>query len=187
MDLILQFSEKMGEKYSSQIPLVESADQRLKLARLSTSLAIRTFSTEDSESVLVRKCHVRFVHEYLSELYDSATFGYKDYSDSLRHETEVRDKDELVEKLKKMPHARDVVRQMLDTVTISAFDLADMTGYDMDKCRELVGVLVRKNAIKRKKRFYEKTPSFIAVLKELQITGDLDNETAYAQTSTEDF
>src|SRR6056297_4091570 len=44
IQLILDLATEMGEQYSSKIPLVEGANQRIKLARLAISVAVRTFS-----------------------------------------------------------------------------------------------------------------------------------------------
>ena len=184
---ILFYASKMGKDYSSTIPLVEAADQRLKIARLATALAIRTYSTEDGVNVIVRKCHVKYVYEFLDGLYKKPCCGYRDYSEMIFHENTVHDADEIIEKIKALPYAKDTVRALLDSEYISAFDICDWTEMDIDRCRSLIGVLVRKNAIKRKKRNYVKAPSFIALLKKLQLEEKLSNETAYEQTSSEDF
>jgi hypothetical protein len=43
----------------------------------------------------------------------------------------------------------------------------DFGGLDQDNAQNILSLLVRKHALKRKKRFYEKTSSFIAMLKSL--------------------
>ena len=56
---ILDAANSMGSTYSSSIPIVEPGDQRLKLARLASALAGRTYScSEDGQTMIVRKCHV---------------------------------------------------------------------------------------------------------------------------------
>src|SRR5699024_4597781 len=44
---ILESASKMGRTYSSRIPLVEPADQRLKIARLAVAAAACVYSTDD--------------------------------------------------------------------------------------------------------------------------------------------
>ncbi len=185
---ILKHSSAMGKKYSSQIPLVEAADHRLKLARLATSLAARTFSTDDDgERVIVRKCHVDYVAGFMHRIYDSPIMGYGAYSALLKGDDELYDQEELTAALQAMPHASDSVRALLETNAFQVFDLADWTGMELEQCRDLMSLMVRKKAIKRGRRTYTKSPAFIALLKELQLNG-LENKSAdQAMTDAEEF
>lgn len=183
---ILKQASNMGSKYTSRIPLVESADQRLKLARLSTALAVRTFSTEDNEKIIVRKCHVEYVAKFLEDTYSSGAFGYLDYSNMIKRETTIGEKDEIIARLKNLPFAKSVVEAFLNTQIISVFDIIDWTGGEIDDCRSLVGLLVRNNAIKRSGRGYSKNQAFIALLKALKME-DLENETSFTKASKEEF
>jgi hypothetical protein len=61
----------MIAKYDSAIPLVESSEQDLRIARIAVAIAIRTFSTtDDPNTVLVRKCHVQLAHKLLVDAFD---------------------------------------------------------------------------------------------------------------------
>jgi len=185
---LLKYAGEMGDKYSSQIPLVETADHRLKLLRLSASLAARTFSTDNGGSSLtVRKCHVDYIANFMDKLYSSAVFGYNTFSDLLRGEDSLHDEKEIINELSAIPHAKDTVRSLLESKGITVFDIADLTGMDMDKCRELIGFLVRKNALKKGRRAYVKSPAFIALLKRLQLGDELENRTAADITGEEEF
>jgi len=183
---VLKASKEMGGKYSSRIPLVEAADQRLKIARISAAMAARTFSTNDNESILVRKCHVEYVHNFLDEIYSTTGCAYDEFSLMVHSEQTLHEPEEIKKRLSNISYARDTIRALLDSKTISVFDFADWTEMDIDQCRNLVGTLVRKNALKRGKRNYIKTPAFIALLKELR-AGDLTNETQYDMMNKEDF
>ena len=183
---ILRVASEMGQKYSSQIPLVEAADQRIKIARLSTALAIRLFSSPDGIKVVVQKCHVEFIHRFLEGLYSSTGSGYADYSRMVKNENTIHDPEDIKTKLREIPYARDAIRALLDTESFSVFDIADWTEMELDRCRELIGLLVRKNAIKRGKKNYEKTPAFIALLKVLK-SEKLENDTAYDKVKGEEF
>ncbi len=183
---ILKTASYMGSRYSSKIPLVESADQRLKLTRLATALAVRTFSTEDNATVCVRKCHVEYVSEYLEKIYSSAACGYLDYSNLIKKENEIKDKDFIIESLIKLPFAKSVVETFLDTKVFTIFDIIDWTELEVDECRKLIGLFVRNNAIKRYKRGYIKNQAFIALLKEMK-EKELTNETRYDKATQEEF
>ncbi len=168
---ILEYASIMGEKYVSNIPLVEAADQRLKIARLAVAMAVRTFShvEGDSEIVLVRTCHVEAVVSFMQDQYDKHTFGYLDYSRMIKSENEVRDEDQIKVRLNQLNYAKDVVKALLETNSFTAYDVSDWTEYSLDEARSFMGFLVRKNAVKRARRGYVKTTAFIALLKSLEI------------------
>lgn len=73
---ILGAATEMGQRYSSKIPLVEAADQRLKIARLSIAIAARLFSTDDGTNILVEKEHAEFIVQFLNKCYTSKALGY---------------------------------------------------------------------------------------------------------------
>jgi len=171
---ILEESSLLGKKYVANIPLIEPADQRLKLARLSAALAARTYSTE-GDGVLVRPCHVEYISMALDQIYSQATFGYADYSRMIQTENELRDPDQVKDRVRALPFARDVVRAMLDSTSFSPFDVGDWTNYSIEESRSFIGFLVRKNALKRARRGYMKTMAFITTLKELNME-ELKNE-----------
>jgi len=186
MEAILKSASKMSDKYSSHIPLVEAADQRIKLARLSTSLAARTFSTEDNKSLIVRKAHVDYIVKFLENIYSSQACGYLDYSNLIKRETTIKESKAIKKMLRELPYAKSVVETFLDTKVFTVFDIIDWTEMEIDQCRSLIGLLVRNNAIKRYRRGYVKNISFITLLKELKLE-DLTNETTYSKAEDEEF
>lgn len=184
VEAILRASDIMGEKYVSNIPLVEAADQRLKLARLSAAMAARTFSaTPDGLCVIVRKCHVEFVHDYLDRIYSSRAFGYAEYSKLIKSENTMQDPADVEAMLRGLPNAKDVIRNLLEWSQFSLTDWIDVTEHDKDEARMAVGMLVRKNAIRKGRGgMYVKLPAFITMLRNLEQEGNL--ETADRATLT---
>ena len=82
VEAILRYALKMGRQYSPKVPLVEGANQRMKLARLAVATAARVFSTDESgQKLLVKECHVDFVYHYLEEIFSKPSLGYKEFSD----------------------------------------------------------------------------------------------------------
>jgi len=176
IEAILEGATELGKMFVATIPLVEPADQRLKLARLSASLAARTFSTTDYETLEVHRCHVEYIIAFLKEQYAKASFGYLEYSRLLQGETELREKDAITEAITRLPYARDVVKQLLDMHSFRIFDIMDLTELDQDTARTFISVLVRSNAAKRERGFYVKTPAFIALLRSLDLENKLHND-----------
>ena len=84
---------EMGETYTSKVPLVMASNQRVKLARIGTAVAARTFSTDDGESLIVRAEHIDVARWLLDKFYSKPSFGYlqlsqqKDYLQDRRVES----------------------------------------------------------------------------------------------------
>ena len=67
---------EMGEIYSTKVPLVMASNQRVKLARIGTAIAARTFSTDDGENLIVRAEHIEVARWLLDKFYSKPSFGY---------------------------------------------------------------------------------------------------------------
>jgi len=173
IDEVLNTATAMGKKYTSAIPLVESADQRLKLARLSCSLAARLYSTDDGERLIVRAAHVRSVTKFLYKIYDSNSFGYLEYSNLLLGEVTLDDEPVVRKAILDLSYASDVVNALLNASVITSTDFLDWAGLTFDEARNLLGLLVRKRALKRYRSAYVKTPAFLKLLKDLRDSKDV--------------
>jgi hypothetical protein len=176
---ILEVAKRMGETYSSACPIVEPADQRLKLARLSVSLAIRTFSVLPDGRVCVRKAHVQVIEEFLNRIYKSASLGYYDYSVTQKGEFILKDAAEVELSIKALPHCATFVSMLLEAETLNAGDISNNTELPFERAQEVLGMLARNNCIKRsRKGGYRKTSAFIDLLKAMDRAGNLVDKTA---------
>ena len=171
IDATLEAAKEMSAKYSSAIPLVEAADQRLKIARLSCSVAARLFSTDDGERLLVRPAHVRVVTRFLDRLYSDPNLGYLEYSKQVTGEVVLEEEEPVRNRLLALPHVDDIVRTLLEANLLGASDIMDAAGIDFEEAKDVIGLLVRKRALKRYRTTYVKTPAFIALLKQMRATG----------------
>jgi hypothetical protein len=169
--LILQAATEMGDMYSSKIPIVEPADQRLKLARLSVALACRTFSTSDGKEVQVTEDHVAYVVQWLNSIYSNQYMAYHEYSryqKELDKELDADAKDEVIKVLAKLP----LVVELIDHLASQSYafkkpDLQDQVGYDNDQVRLVLKTLSSHKLIKTTARGYNKQPQFIRLIREL--------------------
>lgn len=176
-EAVLVASERLSAKYVANIPLVEAADQRLKVARMAAALACRTFSTEDGETLIVHKAHVECVEQFIDRVYSSKSFGYAEYSKLIKGETSMMDEAAVLGTIMNLPNAKDACTAMLAWSGFSAMDWGDVTEHDKDETRMALGILVRKNAIKRGRGgLYYKTPGFIELLKTVEQKAVLTNE-----------
>lgn len=91
--LILVVATEMSKTYSSQIPLVEPGEQRLRVARVAISIAARFHSTSDGETLLVGKPHVEVAAWLFRQCYDRPAFNYLGYSGGRQHMENLTEED----------------------------------------------------------------------------------------------
>jgi len=165
----------MARRYSSQIPLVEPADQRLKLARLATALAARTFSSDpEGKKIVVETVHVNFIAGFLDELYTNRYMAYNTYSEVRIADAELLYPETITEALKALPYPVETVRGLLRAPSIRWEDVAGFGGCDRDQAQNLVGLLQRNNALRRSRDGMFKTGAFIEYLKNVSFNGHGD-------------
>lgn len=157
----------MCKRYDESFPLVDRGTMRFKFARLAASLAARTFSNVNGH-LLIRRCHVDWVRNYVDRMYSDSSFGYADFSRAMRLTNEVIDPKEVMQELADTKHPLDLIRQLLHRDSITVLDITDWSEMDFDDARSLMSLLVRKHCLVREKREYVKTPGFIDLLKTLQ-------------------
>ena len=74
----LKAALELGDLYIEDPPLIQKANARIKVARIATALAARTFSTdEEGQRVVVRTAHVNGALQFIDDLYSAEKFGYK--------------------------------------------------------------------------------------------------------------
>ena len=164
IDAILQEAKKMAKEYTSQVPLVEGANQRIKLARMAVAVACRTFSTDDGERVLVKQEHVQFACDYLREVYGKQSLGYYDLSYQIRQQEKMaEDAQESINKF--LEQNPDVAKVFLMNNYINAKDLEDMCDLDSATVRRYLKFLAKNGMISKGSRGYTKQPMFIKILR----------------------
>lgn len=169
---ILSQTNRLCNEYTDILPLIDRGTTRHKIARLAVALAVRTFSvSEDHQSVLVRKCHVDYISNFLDELYSDSAFGYRDYSKAQVAANIVKDPSLVIAQIMSTKYPDELVSSLLFSEEITAVDLADWCEMDFDLARRMISMFVRKHAVFRKKNIYVKTPDFITLLKKLEEKG----------------
>lgn len=161
-DLILKLATEMGNKYSSAIPIVEAADQRLKLARLSIACACCMFSTSNGEDVIVTKEHVQFVADFMNKIYMSKSFGYDKLSE--KDKTNSDSSSEKLIALKKeylclpvMNH-NEMTNILYGLPYFSRNTLEDYTGLQKDELRSLIKFMTNRHLVEKIRGDYRRYP-----------------------------
>lgn len=186
---VLDAASLMGRDFSSGIPLVEPADQRFKIARLSVALAARLFSIGENDSVVVHPGHVEVCVEFLRRLYDDPVMGYREFSQSIQSEETIADPAEVKKCLLLTNHPRDLILSLQRQRLTRTEDIMNFSGLDRDGASRILSTLVRKNALLSVKGAYVKTPAFIAMLRDLSTGKELTEreaaETKFAKAGGE--
>jgi len=167
-EAILDSATQLCNEFSETVPIVDKGSMRLKLARLSASLAGRTFSTDDGRKLIIRKVHVDYLTSFLRKTYSSSTFGYADYTTALKMAHELVDPKAVTKHLNETPFPEDFCKQLLYTHKIDIQDIMDWCAWDRVEAMQMLSFLVRKHALMRDGRGYRKTPPFIELLKGLR-------------------
>ena len=168
IDEILKVSKQLGERYSSAIPLVQSENIRVKLARIAASIAGRVFSCDETgEKLVVKPEHVAVAVNFLHHCYTKPSMGYSTFSNSTLDRDQIKTTkalDECVDGL--ADRALDLVEGCLELNTITPGDLMDYTGQSKEWAQSLVSTLVRERALRKHGAVYVKKPAFIDYLRE---------------------
>jgi len=80
---------ELGRSYIEDPPLIQAADVREKIARISVALAARLFSTDKSaERVIVTRSHVEDAVRFINHIYSMDQFGYRERSEEAYRDRE---------------------------------------------------------------------------------------------------
>lgn len=168
---ILAAATEMGAKYSSKVPIVEAADQRIKIARLAVSAACCVFSTENGIDVIVKPEHVDFVVDFMNEIYCAKSFGY----DKLSEQT-IATSDTSEDNIKKlrMTFLTLPIMDMNEMASIlyqlpyfSRMTLEDYTGLSKDDLRMLLKFMTNNHLVDKVKGDYRRLPLGTELLENL--------------------
>lgn len=160
---ILKAATEMGAKYSSKVPIVEAADQRIKLARLSVAAAACVCSTDETFSkVIVKPEHVRFVVDFLNQLYCAKSFGYDKLSeqDHATSDTSASNIQKLRSKMLTLPimDFNEMVKILYQLPYFSRATLEDYTGLSKDDLRMLLKFLTTNTLVDKVRGDYRRLP-----------------------------
>jgi hypothetical protein len=165
VDACHDLGEKMCRRFSSDCPIVNTMEQKIKMARLAVALACRTFSTDPTgEKVIVTPEHVQYVYDFVSAQYAMPHFGFDTYSRHIRSSETIKDKAIVEEVITRWGEA--FIYQVLNSYQINVKFIEEGTGSEYNDAKMQLAKLLRNGALTKKHNFYVKTPAFIRMLKE---------------------
>lgn len=163
--LILTRATEMGRRYSSKVPLVEAADQRLKIARLSIAAAACVASTDEMfEKIIVKPEHVEFVVDFMNETYATPSMGYDKFSNQEIEKSDTSDDN--MTRLRKsfmllsVLDVNALAKAMYDMPYFDRFALEDRTGLEGTDVRQVIKFMLDNSLVTRvnKGRDYMRLP-----------------------------
>lgn len=170
-DMIVSCAAALGKIYTPRIPLIEPADARWKLARVAVSAAIRTFSTEDGETVIVTPDHVLFAASYLDRVFSSRSFAYNIFSKraKLSDDYVSAKKDYILDQLRTMtPEPKVLFEIFMTEKYLGIKELELQLGIERQEVKRLIGFLQKNKCIERTTRGFRKRPKFTEILREIE-------------------
>ena len=168
---ILAAATEMGARYTSKVPIVEAADQRIKIARLAVAAACCVFSTSTGEDVIVKPEHVDFVVDFMNEVYCAKSFGYDKLSEQDIATTDTSDSN--IQKLRKQFLTLPIMdfNEMADILYqlpyFSRMTLEDYTGLSKDDLRMLLKFMTNQHLVDKVKGDYRRLPLGTELLENL--------------------
>ena len=166
---VLQQAIRFGHTYSSQIPLVQGENIRVKLAKISVSIAGRLFSTDKTnEKILVKPVHVQCAGVFLNLIYKKKASGYYYYSEIQKANREIKERKKLLKYLQSYPQKKHVLDYFIQNDYITVKDLSEHINYTKEISREIISKLLFHKCLKKKFSFYVKNKCFIDFLREEQ-------------------
>lgn len=185
---ILRHATEMGKKYSSRVPIVEAADQRLKIARLAVACAACMVSTNDTfEKIIVLPEHVEFVVSFMDNVYCEKSFGYDKLSeqDRLTSDGSVSNITRLRSTFLTLPmqDPNEMARTIYQLPYFSRATLEDYTGLTKDDLKMLLKFLTNNHLVEKARGDYRRLPLGTQLFENLTATPATNEEVQEARKS----
>lgn len=133
---------KLGLRYTEDPPLVQSANVRIKVARIAVALAARTYSTDKTGTkVVVKVAHVKDAITFMDWLYSRESFGYAQRSAELLDDRRmaVEAMDEVTQYLRTRPGLAKFLRSVPGGFRRQ--DMEDMLNFTKEETTAIINKL----------------------------------------------
>lgn len=166
---ILNVSVSMSKKYTSLIPLVEPADQRNRIARLSVAVAARMFSIDEKdktgETLIVLPEHVKFVQKFMEEQYDGPSLDYYAYSKINKRAFLTDEYSTVFNGFSVLTDSRMLAETLLKMPFFKKNIVEELLGYEKEDMKKVIKLLNVYDMIRATSRGYVVTAAGIGFLK----------------------
>lgn len=165
---ILRLATEQGTMYSNRVPLVEAANQRIKIAKLAVAVAARLYSTDRTgECIVVTREHVSFVGEFLDRIYKNRTLGYHEFSrQQLQNVNIATESKDAVYKM--MKAESELANLFLTYSHVRIVDIIDMLDCEREEAKHYLKELIRSKMLFKTQNGFMKSPAFTEILRQIQ-------------------
>jgi len=140
---INMLAKDMTDAYSLDIPLV--ADIKIKLARISVSIACMMVSTDETnENIIVKESHIMYAYYWLKEMYKE--FRYDTFSNRIMKDNGIDDNS--IRRLEQLICKTHVAQALLDADKISDEVISDAFNVPFNEIGQYKEILKDCNALK---------------------------------------
>ncbi|MEK0324769.1 MAG: CHC2 zinc finger domain-containing protein [Nitrosopumilus sp.] len=171
LDACYKYAIEMGDYYTSDLPLVLAANQRIKLARVAAAIAARLFSTDDEgELIIVKEEHVDVARWFFDKMYQKESFGYGVLSKE--HHRVSQRRNESVRKVSRFLKTRpELVDYLTNARITNKSKLADMVGLTDDEAQEVIRTFTMTSMMEdRGSHGYRITPQLKEIAKKVSVS-----------------
>lgn len=165
-EAVYRAANDLGRRYVEDPPLIQAANVREKIARLSVALAARLFSTDPrGENVIVRRAHVRAAVAFLDRLYSMEGFGYAERSTEILQDAQSAKRNiELTKKyLKNRPGLPPFLRSQ---GKFRRQDLEEILNIEREEANVIISQLYDMRMIYKEKGDVKLSPTLHEILRE---------------------
>lgn len=184
---ILETSSKLSALYgkATDVPLVSPSDERNKILRLATALAVLLHSVNEDLKVVVKVPHVEYIYLYLKSLYNASACGLNYYTKLAVNEDTITDdqftklRQFLSENCPSLKHDTDFAN-FIDIFAkqnyLHAGDIEAMLNLSKEDSKTLIQALVKARMLVKTTAGYKKTARFNAFIEKCFVIGMFDDE-----------
>jgi len=160
---IIREAIKLGTEYSARIPLIQVENIRIKLAKISASVAARVFSTDEKyQQLIIDEVHVKCACNFLNMIYSKRSMSYDTFSNMATVASTITNIEEVEKAFKMLGDFRDSgITGVLELRPLTYESLADYVG-DISISKDLIGRLVRLRCLYKREKWigYDRNPAF---------------------------
>ncbi len=147
---VLDLAIRLGKEYAAEDPpLIQAANVRIKLARVSVAIAARLFSSDnEGEKLIVRKSHVKAAYDFINSLYRQGHFGYSEVSREMLVDQEIA--QSFSEEMRLYMAAQPLLAKFLRVAQhFRRGDLEDILNLSREEATGIMNLLWERRMIRR--------------------------------------
>lgn len=162
--LCMEVADRLVKTYNSDIKIIESMEQRIKVARVAAAIAALCYSTPDGIQLYVKPAHVLTAESLLNQVFKDEAVAYHEYASAYHNAECVKNEDIIVEWFKRQNE--ELIRALLTQREMRLFDFQNFANTDRDRAQTLLSFLVQQRALVLRNGTYAKSPHFVVLLRQ---------------------